>query len=123
MAFLSDKLAPFENLAKIYLRQNKLEKAFLMIERSRARVLAETLGGDFAAEFSGKVSAKLTSKLENLREELNWFYSRLNRAEQQAEIGELQAEAKKREKQIADVMRKIESTKTRKAKLENSANR
>lgn len=119
MAFLSDKLAPFENLAKIYLGQNKLEKAFLMIERSRARVLAETLGGEFPAELSGKISAKLTNRLGNLREELNWFYSRLNRAEEQTEIGDLQAEAKNREKQIADVMRKIESTKPHGTKTEN----
>ena len=59
MAFLSDKLAPFENLAKMYLRQNKYKEAFLMIERSRARVLAETLGGDFAAEVSGECFGKI----------------------------------------------------------------
>ncbi|MEO6590246.1 MAG: CHAT domain-containing tetratricopeptide repeat protein [Pyrinomonadaceae bacterium] len=119
MAFLSDKLAPFENLAKIYLDRNELEKAFRIIECSRARSLAETLGEDFSGDINGKVSAVLISKLENLREELNWFYSHLNRAEGQAEIGELQREVKKREKLIADVMRQIESTKLRGKEAEN----
>ncbi len=114
MAFLSDKLAPFENLAKIYLRQNDLENAFLMIERSRARALAENLGDGFSHESAEKVPANLSNELETLREELNWFYSRLNRADEESEIGDLQAEAAKREKQIAVVMRRIEGTKTRK---------
>lgn len=116
MAFLADKLAPFENLAKIYLAENKLEEAFLMIEKARARSLAETLGGDLKAFENAKVSVKPAKKLETLREELNWFYSRLNRADE-AEFSKLQTEAKSREKQIADVMRQIESTKTSKAKV------
>ena len=117
MAFLANKLAPFENLAKIYLAENKIEKAFLITEKARARSLAESLGNDSQAINNGqnKISAKLAKKLEDLREELNWFYSRLNRADE-AEIENLQTEAKKREKQIADVMRQIESTR-RNAKI------
>lgn len=42
MAFMADKLAPYEELAKIYLKQNKTEKAFVLIEGSRSRVLAES---------------------------------------------------------------------------------
>ncbi len=118
MAFLSDKLAPFENLAKIYLDQNRFKEAFLMIERSRARSLAESLGEVAAGEITGNVSTKLMQKLENLREELNWFYSRLDRAEEQ-DVSGLQTEAKRREKQIADVMRRIEGTKTRRTKSGN----
>jgi CHAT domain-containing protein len=112
MAFLADKLAPFENLAKIYLRENKLKDAFAMIEKARSRVLAETLGGEFDSFEETKTSAKLVNSLKILREELNWFYSRLNRADE-SELANLQIEAKKREKQIADVMRQIESTKTK----------
>lgn len=111
MAFLANKLAPFENLAKIYLGENKIEKAFLIIERARARSLAESLGNTNLPmnEGQNKVSVKLKKKLEALREELNWFYSRLNRADE-AEIKNLQWEAKRREKQIADVLRQIAST-------------
>ncbi len=111
MAFLANKLAPFENLAKIYLAENKIEKAFLIIERARARSLAESLGDTNLPmnERQNKVSVKLKKKLETLREELNWFYSRLNRADE-SEIENLQREAKEREKQIADVLRQIAST-------------
>ncbi len=112
IAFLTDKLSPFENLAKIYLTENKYEKAFLIIEKARARSLAESLSEEVPVQPTNKeenaASIKLTRKLEILREELNWFYSRLNRASD-AGIEKLQREAKKREKQIADVMRQIAS--------------
>lgn len=122
MAFLSDKLAPFENLTKIYIRQNKFNDAFEISERSRARSLADALGENFSGEINDRISPQFSARFELLREELNWFYSRLNRAENEAEIGELQREASKREKQIADLMRKIESTKTRNAKSKGSKN-
>ncbi|MGI8787583.1 MAG: CHAT domain-containing protein [Pyrinomonadaceae bacterium] len=116
MAFLANKLAPFENLAKIYLAENKLQKAFSMVEKARARVLAENLGGNFNRVDSKEIPANLQKKLKNLREELNWFYSRLNRAEE-SEIENLQTEAARREKEIADVMRQIESTRPSDAKV------
>lgn len=111
MAFLADKLVPYECLTKIYLSENKIKKAFLTTERARARALAENLNENFRAAGNPKASKTLQKKLEILREELNWFYSRLNRADD-SEIKNLQAEAGKREKQIADVMRQIESTKS-----------
>jgi len=110
MAFLADKLAPFENLAKIYLAENNPEKAFLFTEKARARTLSESLSGSFSPSKTDK-SSRLAIKLENLREELNWFYSRLNRAET-GEFETLQKEIKKLEKQIAVMMRQIESTRT-----------
>ena len=108
MSFLADKIAPFVSLAKIYLAENDFQKAFSMIENARARTLSENLDGGFA-ESKDKDSTKLSGKLVKLREELNWFYSRLNRAET-GEFENLQKEIKKREKQIADVMRQIDST-------------
>ena len=108
MAFLANKLEPFECLTKIYLAENKIKNALLMIERARSRSLSESLDEKFTTK-NLKASKALQNKLDNLREELNWFYSRLNRAGE-SEIKNLQAEAGKREKQIADVMRQIEST-------------
>ena len=113
MAFLADKLFPFENLAKVYLEEGNLEKAFIFIERSRSRSLAENIYKKRKRDELTKdeKNSHLFEKLEKLREELNWFYSRQNRAgtEDVPEIEKLQKEAKKREKQIADVMRRIES--------------
>lgn len=123
MAFLANKLAPYENLAKIYLAENRIKKAFAIIEKARARVLAESLGGaNQSSANQNKVSIKLTKKLEVLREELNWFYSRLSRADE-AEIETLQREAQRREKQIADVMRQIESTRSSASDTQTTANR
>ena len=108
MAFLADKLLPFENLAKIYLAENNLGKAFSLIEKARARTLSESLDNDFLGQDKSEFSPKLAARLHDLREELNWFYSRLNRAEG-ADFALLQTEIKRREKKISDVMRQIES--------------
>jgi tetratricopeptide (TPR) repeat protein len=113
MAFLSDKLAPFENLAEIYLAEDDLEKAFSLTEKARARTLVETLRGAFSPAGTKSTPA---GRLEALREELNWFYSRLNRAGA-GEFGRLQKEVQKREKQIAAIMRQIESTRADSAKI------
>jgi CHAT domain-containing protein len=109
MAFLSNNLAPYHNLSKIYLAENKLRKALTVIEKARSRSLAESLGSGITDDQTVKNSDKAAKLLENLREELNWFYSRLNRADE-SERPKLQAEAQRREKQIADLMRQIEST-------------
>ncbi|HEY0459042.1 MAG TPA: CHAT domain-containing tetratricopeptide repeat protein [Pyrinomonadaceae bacterium] len=106
MAFLADKLAPYENLAKIYLSENEPEKAFLMIETARARTLSESMG---RTRSRAEKPTELSEKLEDLREELNWFYSRLSRAEA-GEFKGLQKEITGREKQISGVIRQIEST-------------
>jgi len=108
MSFLADKLAPFENLTKIYLSKKDLKRAFSFVEKARARTLSETLSGVFSpSEIAG--DDKLSRKLSDLREELNWFYSRQKYAAAE-EFEKLQKEARKREKQIAEVMRQIEST-------------
>lgn len=110
MAFLAGKLAPYENLLKIYLAENELEKAFVYSEKARSRSLAEIVQTVEKAEFNGNRSnSKLVEMLNDLREELNWFYSRLNRADE-SEIKSLQAEVKRREKRIAEITRQIEST-------------
>ncbi len=111
MAFLADKLLPFENLAKIYLSEKNLRKAFSMIEKARARSLSESLDNDFFGQDESEFSPKLAEKLRDLREELNWFYSRLNRAEAN-DFATLQIEIKRREKQISDIMRQIDAVRS-----------
>jgi CHAT domain-containing protein len=120
IAFLADKLAPFENLAQIYLAENKIEEAFKSIENARSRSLADVLQSvENKGVAKNPQNKKLQEKLESLREELNWFYSLQSRAEE-TEIEHLQAEAKVREKQIAAIMRQFESTKN--IQVENSKN-
>lgn len=107
MAFLADKLAPYRNLAKTYLAENKLQKAFLIIEKSRVRTLSESVGRSEDEEESS--NRQLTLQ----REELNWFYNRLKRAEK-GQFEKLQKEIVRRERQIASLMRQIDSTKVEK---------
>ncbi|MBS1797877.1 MAG: CHAT domain-containing protein [Acidobacteria bacterium] len=104
MAFLADKLAPFENLTKIYLARGDFERALIFTEKARARTLAESLRGEVARPAAGEAS-----NLGALREELNWFYSRLNRAAEN-EFAAFQKEIDKLEKRIAAALREIEST-------------
>lgn len=111
MAFLANKLGPYDNLAKIYQRRGDLELSFQMIERSRARTLAENIGVKPVATNETETSG-LRGKLENLREELNWFYGRLARAGRD-EAPALLDQAKTREQQIAETLRQIESTESR----------
>lgn len=113
MAFLADKLAPYQNLAKIYIAENKLENAFLIVEKSRARTLSESLG---EMENPDENSNR---KLALHREELNWFYSRLKRAET-GQFEKLQKEIARRERQIADLMRQINSAKAGKLTFRRS---
>jgi tetratricopeptide (TPR) repeat protein len=111
MAFLADKLEPFENLASIYLAENKFSEAFLYTERARSRALIESLSNGSKILQPG-IPRELKEKLARLREELNWYYSRIDRAADH-ELAKLQKETKHREKQIAVLMRQIESTRAR----------
>lgn len=119
MSFLANKLGPFESLAKIYLTEKDFKKAFLMVEKAKARTLTENLNRDFVEQIA-KPSTKLSKKLADLREELNWFYNRKNRVDE-GELESLRKKTKELEKQIVDVTRQIDSTRTNVAN--NSAKR
>jgi len=108
MAFLANKLEPFENLALIYIEENKFREAFLFTEKAKSRALAEILGQENEI-IQADISPAASDKLAQMREGLNWYYSRLGRAGD-AEIGKLQDQIKRREKEIAALMRRIEST-------------
>lgn len=108
MAFLADKLEPFENLAAISMADGLYTNALIYTEKARSRALADVLSQ--RANLSGDdIPRKEADKHAKLREELNWFYSRLDRASED-EIRAIEAEIRRREKDIADVQRRIEST-------------
>jgi CHAT domain-containing protein len=83
IAFLQDKLAPYEDLILLCLDDGAAERvaeAFEYVERAKSRALVDLL----AQNLSGRVQPhdetgqKLISDLERLREELNWYYNRLH---------------------------------------------
>jgi len=103
-AFLSDKILPYNELVKIKIRRKDFVEAFLWHERSRARALRETLNGAANNPIHNE-------NLETLREELNWYYSRLNRQnrhglEARKEAADLRKHAEKLEKEYAEQMRR-----------------
>jgi CHAT domain-containing protein len=83
IAFLKDKLAPYEDLVLLCLEQqtpDRVADAFQYVERAKSRALVDLL----AQNLSGRVQPhdaagqKLVADLERLRQELNWYYNRIN---------------------------------------------
>lgn len=112
-AFLADKLTPFNELIRLCLKKGETEKAFMLAENARSRVLLEMLDGEFSFENLDESRRDLPSviRLEKLREELNWLYSNLNRLPFEADfdaakIEKLQAEIRERENEILEINRK-----------------
>lgn len=111
MAYLSDKLTPYQNLVRIHLAEGDIGQAFLMNERARSRTLAEAVRGRRTVVDGNVESSKLEKRRQELREELNWYYSRFNRAEGDEGVV-LREKAHKTERELAEVSRRIDSTRT-----------
>ncbi|MGB8510306.1 MAG: CHAT domain-containing protein, partial [Pyrinomonadaceae bacterium] len=83
-AFLADKLAPYDELVRLCLADSggtRVTEALGYVERARSRSLIEMMSGTLDAHTSPRDSfeANLAEQLGELREELNWFYSQINR--------------------------------------------
>ncbi len=108
MAYLADKLEPYDNLAQSLLKRGKLAEALETLERARARTLAEAVAGapaSLADDTSGLRQVK-----QETREKLNWLYSRISRALDEVDREALRQRAVEIEKKLADITRRIEST-------------
>lgn len=114
-AFFTDKLAPYQTLADICRMDSprRVAESLGWIERARSQSLLDLLANSAHSE---KLTDNpvLQGRLNNLREELNWFYSRIQRP--QSEIGATQTEAenigheiKKRESEISQLVLQIET--------------
>ena len=106
-AFLADKLTPYRELVRLCLDDpggSRAEEALVYAERARARTLLERAPARFAA--AGPELAAVATRVEELREELNWFYSGLERppdpgtAGRSADVDTLDALAREREREI-----------------------
>lgn len=83
-AFIADKLTAYNELVRLCLndsQQKRTAEALGYVERARSRALLDMLGGVFKARLDAgdPFEADLLSRLEVLREELNWYYSQINR--------------------------------------------
>lgn len=79
-AFFTNKLAPYQELANLCRRDSKrIGESLIWVERARSQALLDLLAGSQRRRQRSNSDDKQAAKLDNLHEELNWFYSRLNR--------------------------------------------
>ncbi|KPV52420.1 hypothetical protein SE17_15600, partial [Kouleothrix aurantiaca] len=118
-AFIADKLAPYTEMVRLCLSDpagNRVAEAFYYAERARARALLELLG---TAEQRltpprDTFEATLVERHDELRAELNWFYSQINRPFEgdigayPAALSGWQAAVRDREAALAGLMRQLQ---------------
>ena len=106
-AFFTDKLAPYQTLAELCRMDSprRTSESFGWIERARSQSLLDLLANSEQAVAKLTDSPIFQNQLDNLREELNWFYRRLERPTNEigardAESENLRREIKQRESEI-----------------------
>ncbi|HEV2914261.1 MAG TPA: CHAT domain-containing tetratricopeptide repeat protein [Pyrinomonadaceae bacterium] len=117
-AYFSDKLVPYDELVRLCLtdKRNRVAEALCFVERARSRALVDTLGGalKFLPQPRDPFEAELMTRLEELQEELNWFYSQINRPTQnettrsRAEMATLHQAVRERETKTLEIMRQLQ---------------
>lgn len=109
MSFMAARLEPYDLLSRIYLAENRVADAFRTIESGRSRALADALNNE--SHFQDG-SDELSAELAHAREELNSYYKRLDRADED-EIAELNDAVRTREARVAKLTREIASVSSR----------
>jgi CHAT domain-containing protein len=88
-AFMADKLIPYTEMVRLCLADgspSRTAEALRYIERARSRALVDALSGALLISPKPRdgFEAGLFARLDMLREELNWFYSQINRPDSEA---------------------------------------
>lgn len=118
-AFFTDKLIPYNELVRICLddeNHNRASEALSLTERARSRALADNLGGTLKLRMQPRdaFEAGLLARLEELREEMNWFYSLINRApggdvaHSNPDMPSLHEAVREREDETLEIMRQLQ---------------
>ena len=118
IAFMKNRLVVYENLVELCLlrtqRPNGMEESFGYIEMAKSRSLAELLmRSGPAIKTADAGQSDLVRRIREMREELNWYYRRIEieqlRAEEPspARIAKLQHEALTHENELLHVLREM----------------
>jgi hypothetical protein len=88
-AFLADKLMAYTEMVRLCLAEgtpSRVAEALGYVERARSRALVDMLVGTLPATPRPRdaFETSLTTRLEMLHEELNWYYSQINRSDSEA---------------------------------------
>lgn len=119
IAFLSDKLTPYTELIRLCLADGspqRVAEALGYVERARARALLDLLGDVQPASPAptDTFTAEVNARIATLREELNWFYSQINRPDSPtatrgpAALADLQVQVQEREAAMLDLMHRLQ---------------
>ena len=118
MAFMADKLTPFSELARIWLKTSSDERALRAleyVERGRSRALVDMLAGvvNIRSRPRDAYETDQLHQLERLREELQWFYSQINRrdgagARDPDAVEQVYAAVRERESGVVEIRHRIE---------------
>lgn len=107
-AFVADKMTPYTELVRLYLDSGEITLAFEVAERARARALRDLLGAPEGVETPRDAfEAELLTRRTTLREELNWYYSQLNRAAPTLTPEDIGAAIQQRESGIQAIERQL----------------
>ena len=115
-AFFADKLTPYEQLASLCLAEGRVAESFGYVEKARARVLQDMMGGEQAVTEAGQDDFERSqmARLQELRAELNWFYNRINRplesdaGRSPATLAALRQSVRERERETLELTRQLE---------------
>ena len=118
-AFAADKLTPYTELVRLCLADRgdgRIREALGYVERERARALFDMLGGAVRSPALPRdpFEAGLVARLGELRQELNWFYSQINRPpDSEAPRGPvatsaLQSAIHERETEVSQIRRQLQ---------------
>ncbi|MDD5542647.1 MAG: CHAT domain-containing protein [Acidobacteriia bacterium] len=117
ITFLRDKLNVFERLIALCLDAEDgkgVQEAYTYVERAKSRALVDLLSSSVGQMRRAKASSgEIVDHLQHLREELNWFYSKVNLEESQGKAGNEFSLAKmrelirQREDQLVKILRQL----------------
>jgi CHAT domain-containing protein len=118
ISFMKNRLEVYESLVELCLlakdKPNSAEESFTYIELAKSRSLAELLmRSGPALPVADQGHSELVRRIREMREELNWYYRRIEleqlRAEEPsgARIEKLQEEALAHENELLHVLRKL----------------
>jgi CHAT domain-containing protein len=115
IAFIKNRLEVYENLVELCLMREgdpaAAEEAFTYVEQAKSRSLMDLFARPAPASAENDTGqSELVRSIKDLREELNWYYNRIEREQLQPEqqsaerIVLLQQEARDREKKLVRVL-------------------
>ena len=129
IAFIKNRLEVYEHLVELCLRKEgdsvATEQAFAYVEQAKSRSLMDLFVRPAPAlTASTPTQSELVRSIRDLREELNWYYSRIEREQLQPEqpssdrIAALQEQARQREKELIRALQEATDTDAAQAGLQ-----